>query len=86
VLISIRGSSRPRSASAGAFLDGVNAASLALMAVVTWGLGRAALVDPLTLSLAIAGGAVLLRSDINSAWLVLAGGVIGLIASAAGPP
>ena len=34
-----------RSATAGAFLDGVNVASLALMAVVTWQLGRSAIVD-----------------------------------------
>jgi chromate transporter len=73
-----------RSAAAGAFLDGVNAASLALMAVVTWELGRAALVDPLTIALAAASGVVLLRFDVNSAWLILAGGAVGLIASAAG--
>lgn len=75
-----------RSAAAGAFLDGVNAASLALMAVVTWELGRAALVDPLTVGLALASGIVLLRFDVNSAWLVLAGGAVGLLVSAAGLP
>ena len=37
-----------RSAWAGAFLDGVNVASLGLMAAVTWQLGRAALVDRVT--------------------------------------
>jgi putative chromate ion transporter len=37
---------------AGAFLDGVNVASLALMAVVTWQLGRAAVVDAPTATLA----------------------------------
>src|SRR5687768_18254320 len=37
-----------RSALAGAVLDGVNVASLALMAVVSWQLARAALVDALT--------------------------------------
>ena len=73
-----------RSATAGAFLDGVNAASLALMAVVTWQLGRAALVDALSVALAVAGGLVLSRSRVNSAWLVLAGGLIGLLRSAAG--
>jgi chromate transporter len=56
------------------------------MAFVTWELGRAALVDHLTVALAVAGGVVLLRSDINSAWLVLAGGAVGLIATAAGLP
>jgi chromate transporter len=73
-----------RSVTAGAFLDGVNAASLALMAVVTWDLGTAALVDPLTIALAIIGGVILLRFRVNSVWLVLAGGLIGLLASAAG--
>jgi chromate transporter len=75
-----------RSATAGAFLDGVNAASLALMAVVTWELGRAALVDPMTVALAVVSGAVLIRFQVNSAWLVLAGGLIGLLRSAPGLP
>ena len=73
-----------RSPAAGAFLDGVNAASLALMAVVTWQLGAAALVDPTTIVLAILSGAVLLRFPINSAWLVLAGGLVGLLRSVVG--
>lgn len=37
-----------QSATAGAFLDGINAASLALMIVVTYQLGRAALIDVTT--------------------------------------
>ncbi len=61
-------------------LDGVNAASLALMAAVTWTLGRAAIVDPLTAVLALAALALLLRTRLNSAWLVLGGGLIGLAA------
>jgi chromate transporter len=70
-----------KSPMAGAFLDGVNVASLALMAVVTWQLGRAALVDPLTVALAIASGVLLVRFRVNSAWLVLAGVLVGLLAS-----
>ncbi|NVJ24814.1 chromate efflux transporter [Myxococcus sp. AM011] len=62
---------------AGAFLDGVNVASLALMAVVTWQLGRAALVDAWTVGLAIASAVLLLRFRVNSAWLVLGGGAVG---------
>jgi len=52
--ISTRSGKRPlmprirKSKLAGAFLDGVNVASLALMAAVTWELGRASLVDTLT--------------------------------------
>jgi len=68
-----------RSRVAGAFLDGVNAASIALMAVVTWQLGRAAIIDPATIALAVISAIVLLRYPINSAWLVLAGAVSGLL-------
>ncbi len=64
---------------AGAFLDGVNVASLALMAVVTWQLGASALVDWLTLGLAVMAATVLLRWKINSAWLVLGGAGAGLL-------
>jgi chromate transporter len=71
-----------RSPAAGAFLDGVNAASLALMAVVTWGLGRAALVDGPSVGLALLAGLLLVRYRLNSAWLVLAGGPFGLFRSA----
>lgn len=63
-----------------ALLDGVNVAALGLMAGVTWQLGRAAIVDWLTALLAIGAIIVLLRFKLNSAWLVLAGGVVGLLA------
>lgn len=63
---------------ASGFLDGVNAASLGLMAGVTYTLGRAALVDWLTIILAILSAIAVFRFKINSAWLVLAGGAIGL--------
>jgi len=69
---------------AGSFLDGVNAASLALMFVVTWELGRAALVDPLTVVMAAASGVILLRFPINSVWLVLAGALVGIACSTLG--
>jgi chromate transporter len=58
-------------------LDGVNVASLALMAIVTLQLGRAAVIDVPTALLAAAGAVVLIRFRPNSAWLVLAGGVVG---------
>jgi chromate transporter len=69
---------------AGAFLDGVNVASLALMGVVTAQLGRAAIVDVPTALLALASGALLLRFRVNSTWLVLGGAAIGLAAHLAG--
>jgi chromate transporter len=68
-----------RSLIAGAFLDGVNAASLALMAVVTFQLAQAALVDWLTILLALAAAFLLLRYKLNSAWLVASGAVTGFL-------
>ena len=63
---------------AGAFLDGVNVASLALMAVVAWQLGRVALVDWLTITLAVAAAVWLLFYRVNSTWLILGGAALGL--------
>ena len=68
-----------RSPWAGGFLDGVNAASLGLMAVVTWQLGRSALIDAFTLVLAVVSALLVFRLRINSAWLVLAGGIAGFL-------
>ena len=68
-----------KSAVAGAFLDGVIMASLALMASVTWSLGRDAVVD-LPSALLVLGSAVLLvRFGLNSLWLVLGGALIGFL-------
>jgi chromate transporter len=66
-----------RSPIAGRFLDGVNVASLALIAVVGVQLARAAIVDGPTALLALGSAVVLLRWRVNSAWLVLAGAVVG---------
>jgi chromate transporter len=70
-----------RSRTAGGFLDGVNAASLALMGVVAVQLGRAAIVDVPTALLAIGSAAALFRWRINSAWLVIGGGLAGFAVS-----
>lgn len=60
------------------FLDGVNAASIGLMAAVAWELGRGTLIDIWTIVVAIASLAMLLKfPKVNSAWLVIAGGAIG---------
>jgi chromate transporter len=69
-----------RSPIARAVLDGVNVASLALMVVVTWELSRAALIDPLSIGLAAASAILLLRFRASSAWLVLGGAAIGVLA------
>ncbi len=68
-----------RSPWAGAFLDGVNVGALGLMAGVAWQLGRAAILDWLTLGLAAVSTFVLFRFRVNSAWILLAGGLLGLV-------
>lgn len=73
-----------RSPWAAGLLDGVNVASMALMAVVTWELGLAALTDWVTIILAILSLIALLRFKVNSAWLVLAGGVVGYVSHLVG--
>jgi chromate transporter len=67
-----------RSPVASAFLDGVNVASLALMAVVSVQLGRSALVDWITVLLAAASAPLLLRFKVNSAWLIAGGALTGV--------
>jgi len=64
----------------GGFLDGVNAASLGLMAAVLFTLGQTALVDGVTVGLAVLGAIAVFRLQINSAWIVLSGGLVGLVA------
>jgi len=68
-----------RSRTAGAVLDGVNAAALGLMAGVTFQLGRAALIDVWTVLLALAGAAALWRTKVNSVWLIVGGAAAGLL-------
>jgi chromate transporter len=57
----------------------VVAASIALMAVVTWQLGRAALVDRTTLAFFVVSVVALLRFRLNSPVLILAAGVLGWV-------
>lgn len=64
-----------------AFLDGVNVAALALMAAVTWELGRAALVDWITVALAAASAVLLLRYRVNSVWLILGAAAFGMVST-----
>lgn len=68
-----------RSALAGAALDGVTVASLGLMATVTWRLGTAALVDGWTVGLSLLAGVFLCQYRVNSAWLILGGGLAGVV-------
>lgn len=67
-----------RSPWAGAALDGVNVASLGLMAGVTVLLLDDAFPDALAVAIGLAALLVLLRWRVNAAWLVSVGAVIGL--------
>jgi len=49
------------------------------MVVVTYQLGRAAIVDFPTIALAVLSGVILFSFRVNSAWLVLGGAIAGLL-------
>jgi chromate transporter len=82
LLVAVSGPLIPRlrrSAVAAAALDGVVAGSLALMAVVTWQLGKASLVDWTTLGVFGVSLIALLRFRVNSAWVIAAAAVVGWV-------
>ena len=64
---------------ASSFLDGVNAASLGLMLAVSIQLASAALIDPITIGVALICLIILIRFQTNSTWLIAGGALIGLI-------
>jgi chromate transporter len=64
---------------AGAFLDGVNAAAVALMAFVGWQFGRAALTNVPAAILATLSAVLVFRYKVNSTWLVLGGAAAGIL-------
>jgi len=66
----------------GSLLDGVNVASLGLMAAVAWQLGRASLIDTLTVVICLACFLLLIRYKVNSTWLIVGGALIGVLSSA----
>ena len=68
-----------KSPNAGAFLDGVSAAALALMALVGIEFAREVVTTPLALLIGAVAGVLAFRYRINSAWLVLGGALSGLI-------
>jgi chromate transporter len=68
-----------RSKLLGAFLDGVNVAALALMGSVTLQFARPALTSAPTVALFLASIAILSTTRVNAAWLVLAGGLLGVV-------
>lgn len=60
-------------------LDGVNVAAIGLMAAVTLELGRAALVDVVTVVIGVLAAILLIRYKVNSTWLIIGGGIIGVV-------
>ncbi len=68
-----------KSPTASAFLDGVNAAAVALMALVGFQFAREAVVTPLAAVIAAVSAVLAFRYRVNSAWLILGGAVCGLV-------
>ena len=62
----------------GHFLDGVNAASLGLMAVVTWQLALASLVDLPAFGLGLVSAVLVFFTDVNTTFIVLGAVLFGL--------
>jgi len=82
VYVALSGPLVPRlrkSATAAGVLDGVNLASLALMAVVCWRLGMTSVIDVTTASIAAASLVAMVVWRMNPLWLVAAGAIIGLL-------
>jgi chromate transporter len=65
----------------GSLLDGVNVASLGLMAAVTWQLGWASLTSPITILISLASFILLIWFKVNSTWLIAGGGLIGVLSA-----
>jgi chromate transporter len=69
---------------AAAFLDGVNASAVALMAFVGYQFARAALTNLLLIAVAILSAFLVFRYQVNSTWLVLGGAILGILLHAFG--
>lgn len=64
---------------AAAFLDGVNAAAISLMVMITLTLARSTLIDAFTWAIALSSAVLLLRFRVNATWLLLSGAVLGIV-------
>ena len=67
-----------------AFLDRVSAAAVALLAVVGWQFARAAIVNMPAIVLMVFGAVLVIRYEVNSAWLVLGERLLGLYCAGLG--
>jgi chromate transporter len=82
VFVAITGPLIPRlreSPSLAGLLDGANVVSLALITGVTWQLGQASVFEPIPALIALVSLVLLFRTESNPVWLVIGGGVVGLI-------
>lgn len=70
-----------RSLTMGAFLNGVNVASLALMAYVTIEIARTSFVDPLSIIIFATSLVLIAWVKINSGWIITAAVFLGLLIS-----
>ena len=82
VLVALSGWMVPqirRHPAVGAALDGINAASLALMALVTFQMGRASLTELPTLLIAGVAAYFVFRTRLNSVWIIAGGALAGWV-------
>jgi chromate transporter len=82
ILVAVSGPLVPRlrrSASASAFLDAVNVASLGLMALVLMQLARVVVVDRVTVVIAVAAVLATLRWRVGATWILVGGALVGLV-------
>jgi chromate transporter len=68
-----------KSTSLSAFMTGVNAAAVGLMATALWDLGRATLASPWTVALGIIAAWLLIRQRLNTTWVIAGGGLAGYL-------
>jgi chromate transporter len=68
-----------QSKAASAFLDGVNAAAVALMAFVGWQFAHAALLNAPALAMAAVSAVLVFRYKVNSAWMILGAALVGVL-------
>jgi chromate transporter len=61
------------------FMNGVNAAAVALMTAVAWSLGRTTLVDAWTWTIGLASALLLIVFRVNATWLILGGAALGIL-------
>jgi len=73
-----------RSAASRTMLDGVNVASLALMAAVTWQLARGAITGWVAAAIATTSALLLIRYKVNTTTVIVGGAIVGWLASGAG--